>query len=113
MVLVGAVPILRGSLVVVAQILGGILASALVVAFLPGPLNVSTALSASTSVAQGFSLEALLTLELVFAIFMLAAEKHCATFIAPVGIGLALFVAELAGTYPHAPLIYLFYRFGR
>jgi len=30
---------------------------------------------------------------------MLAKEKHRATFIAPVGIGLALFIAELAGVY--------------
>jgi predicted methyltransferase MtxX (methanogen marker protein 4) len=29
--------------------------------------------------------------------FMLAAEKHRGTFLAPVGIGLALFIAELAG----------------
>jgi aquaporin related protein len=40
-----------------------------------------------------------LTAELVFTIFMLAAEKHKATFIAPIGIGLALFVAELSGVY--------------
>jgi aquaporin related protein len=39
----------------------------------------------------------LLTAELIFCIFMLAAEKHKATFLAPVGIGLALFIAELAG----------------
>jgi hypothetical protein len=30
--------------------------------------------------------------------FMLAAEKHKATFLAPIGIGLALFIAELAGS---------------
>ena len=30
---------------------------------------------------------------------MLAAEKHRATFIAPVAIGLALFVAEMTGVY--------------
>jgi aquaporin related protein len=30
---------------------------------------------------------------------MLAKEKHKATFIAPVGIGLALFIAELVGVY--------------
>ena len=30
---------------------------------------------------------------------MLAAEKHKATFIAPVGIGLSLFIAELFGVY--------------
>lgn len=40
-----------------------------------------------------------LTAELVFTIFMLAAEKHTANFIAPIGIGLALFVAQLFGTY--------------
>ena len=28
---------------------------------------------------------------------MLAAEKHKATFLAPIGIGLALFIAELSG----------------
>jgi len=40
-----------------------------------------------------------LTAELVFTIFMLAKEKHKATFIAPVGIGLALFIAEMVGVY--------------
>ena len=40
-----------------------------------------------------------LTAELVFTIFMLAAEKHKGTFIAPVGIGLSLFIAELSGVY--------------
>jgi aquaporin related protein len=39
----------------------------------------------------------MLTAELIFTIFMLAAEKHRATFLAPIGIGLALFIAELAG----------------
>lgn len=38
-----------------------------------------------------------LTTELVFVILMLAVEKHRATFLAPVGIGLAFFVAELSG----------------
>jgi hypothetical protein len=31
---------------------------------------------------------------------MLAAEKHKGTFLAPVGIGLSLFIAELAGMFP-------------
>jgi aquaporin related protein len=30
---------------------------------------------------------------------MLAAEKHKGTFLAPIGIGLALFIAELSGVY--------------
>ena len=44
-------------------------------------------------------IEMFLTFELILTIFMLAAEKHKGTFLAPVGIGLALFVAELAGVY--------------
>lgn len=39
-----------------------------------------------------------LTTLLVFTVFMLAAEKHAANFIAPIGIGLALFVAQMFGT---------------
>ena len=38
-----------------------------------------------------------LTAELIFTIFLLAAEKHRATFLAPIGIGLSLFIAHLAG----------------
>ena len=45
------------------------------------------------------AIEMFLTFELVFAILMLAAEKHKGTFLAPIGIGLALFIAELAGVY--------------
>ena len=40
-----------------------------------------------------------LTAQLVLAVFMLAVEKHKSTFLAPVGIGLTLFVAEIAGVY--------------
>jgi len=46
---------------------------------------------------QGLFIEMFLTAQLVFTIFMLAAEKHRGTFIAPVGIGLSLFIAELFG----------------
>lgn len=97
MVLVGALPPVRAAFVAVTQLLAGIFASALVLLLLPGTMNVSTTLSQSTSVAQGLLLEAVLTFQLVMAIFMLAGEKHSATYIAPVGIGLALFIAELAG----------------
>lgn len=44
-----------------------------------------------------------LTAELVLTILFLAAEKSKATFIAPVGIGLAMFVAELTGLRPSEP----------
>lgn len=99
MMVVGAVPYLRGGLIIIAQILGGIAAAGIVSCLLPGPLNVRTTLGGGTSIAQGVFIEMFLTAQLVFTIFMLAAEKHRATFIAPVGIGLSLFIAELMGVY--------------
>ena len=57
----------------------------------------ATTLAEVTNLAQGLFIEMFLTALLVFAILMLAAEKHRATFIAPIGIGLALFIGHLAG----------------
>lgn len=99
MCLIGALPWFRGVLLFLVQILGGMTAAALIAAMLPGELSVQTTLGGGTSVAQGLFLEMFLTAELVFTIFMLAAEKHKSTFIAPIGIGLSLFVAELVGVY--------------
>lgn len=82
----------------IAQILGGIAAAAMVDGILPGPVNARTTLANGTSVAQGFWLEFFLTSQLILCIFLLAAEKHRGTFLAPVGIGLALFISELLGT---------------
>ena len=103
MYLVGALPMVRSVLLIFSQILGGIAAAALVSVLFPGSLNVQTSLGGGTSVVRGLFIEMFLTAELVFTIFMLAAEKHKGTFIAPIGIGLALFVAELSGV----PYIYL------
>ncbi|KAF6232857.1 hypothetical protein HO173_008820 [Letharia columbiana] len=99
MVITGTLPALRGALLFPAQMLGGIVAAALVRCMFPGPPAFTTTLTNGTSIAQGVFIEMFLTAELVFTVLMLAAEKSKATFIAPVGIGLALFVAELAGVY--------------
>ncbi|GAA5821933.1 hypothetical protein JCM11251_004784 [Rhodosporidiobolus azoricus] len=99
MLLVGALTPIRAALLVVAQILGGIVGSAIIQALLPGTLNVRTTLSAGTSIARGLFIEMFLTSLLMITILLLAAEKHKATFLAPIGIGLALFVAELLGVY--------------
>lgn len=97
MVLIGSISWVRGTLLFITQILGGIVAAALTRALLPGELNVSTELNPTMSYARGTILEMILTAQLVFTIFMLAAEKHTGTFIAPVGIGLSLFIGELVG----------------
>ncbi|KAH6643541.1 aquaporin-like protein [Boeremia exigua] len=101
MCLIGALPWVRGALLFGVQILGGITAAALVACMFPrdGLINVRTSLGGGTTVVQGLFIEMFLTAQLVFTIFMLAAEKHKGTFIAPVGIGLALFIAELTGVY--------------
>ncbi|KAI9815095.1 MAG: hypothetical protein M1827_002938 [Pycnora praestabilis] len=99
MVLVGGLPLIRAGLLFIAQLVGGIFASFLASVMFPTGLNVTTSLGGGASLVQGVFIEAMLTGELVFTIFMLAKEKHKATFIAPVGIGLALFIAELAGVY--------------
>ena len=104
MCLVGALPWIRGGLIFISQIIGGIAAAGIVSVLYPGPLNVRTSLGAGTSKAQGVFIEMFLTTMLVFTIFMLAAEKSKATFVAPVGIGLSLFIAELAGKRTQMPV---------
>ena len=94
----GSLPWARGAFLIPAQILGSMIAAALVQCMFPGDVAaVITKLSPGVSIAQGVFIEMFLTALLVFTILMLAAEKHQATFIAPVGIGFALFVAELSG----------------
>lgn len=95
--LAGAVPLVRSLLVAISQVIGGIAASAVVLAIFPGKLAVQTTLSHDTSVGQGFLIEVFLTFQLLVTILMLAGEKHAATFMAPIGIGLSLFIAELSG----------------
>ncbi|GME28761.1 Major intrinsic protein [Neofusicoccum parvum] len=98
MCLIGAVGWIRGGLIFLSQIIGAIAAAGIVSALFPGNLNVRTTLT-NTSIARGLFIEMFLTAMLVFTVFMLAAEKHKGTFLAPVGIGLALFVAEMSGVY--------------
>ena len=97
MVLVRAISIVRAMILFIAQMAGSMLASVIVRYLFPESFNVRTTLGGGASIVQGVFIEALLTAELVFTIFMLAKEKHRATFIAPVGIGLALFISELVG----------------
>lgn len=97
MVITGTLPWFRGLLLLPVQILGGIVAAALVRCMFPGPLVVNTTLGNDVTPTQGVFIEMFLTGLLVFTILMLAAEKHYGTFMAPVGIGIALFVAMMAG----------------
>jgi aquaporin related protein len=75
-------------------------AGGLVEAMFPGDISqVNTSVSAGTSIAQGLFIEMFMTAELTFVVLMLAAEKSKDTFLAPIGIGLALFVAMMGGAF--------------
>ncbi|KGB77441.1 aquaporin rerated protein, other eukaryote [Cryptococcus deuterogattii 99/473] len=97
MVLAGCLSPMKGALLTVAQLLGGITGAAIIDALVPGQLNAGTALGAGTSIVQGLFIEVFLTALLMLTIFFMAAEKHQASFIAPLAIGLALFMAEMVG----------------
>ncbi|CAK4032766.1 hypothetical protein BAUCODRAFT_74703, partial [Lecanosticta acicola] len=100
LVITGSLDWWRGLLFLPVQLLGAVCAAAVASCIIPGDIaDVRTALGPGVSVAQGLFLEMFLTVELVFTVLMLAAEKHKGTFIAPIGIGIALFVAEIAGVY--------------
>ncbi|KAG8697295.1 Aquaporin-4 [Ceratobasidium sp. 394] len=97
LLLVGAIGPVRWLLYCVAQMVGAIAASALLLALLPGKLAVTPTPADGINSAQAVFIEAFLTAALVFSVLILAAEKHRSTPFAPVGIGLTLFAGHLWG----------------
>ncbi|RDW57810.1 hypothetical protein BP5796_12611 [Coleophoma crateriformis] len=96
MIAIKAVSLFRGTLIILTQITACIAASGVLIRLVPPESVAMTELDKGTSVIQGLFIEMFLTAQVVFAIFMLATEKHKATFIAPLGIGVAVFAAVLA-----------------
>jgi aquaporin rerated protein, other eukaryote len=103
MALIGAITWFRCLLLVLAQSTATIAASYIVYALFNGGLNVGTGLGGGTTIAQGIIIEMILTAQLAFTIFMLAAEQHAGTYLAPIGIGLSLFIGELVGMSNQCP----------
>ncbi|GAA5868368.1 hypothetical protein JCM3774_003269 [Rhodotorula dairenensis] len=99
MFLIGALSPLRAAILTFVQILGGITGAAIIDALTPGTLNARTKLTPGMSISRGLFLEAAMTALLMLVILLLAADKNAASFMAPLPIGLALFVAELASVY--------------
>ncbi|KAK4053109.1 Aquaporin-1 [Microbotryomycetes sp. JL201] len=94
--LIGGLSARRAAGIAIAQFVGGIAAAAVVKGVTIGNFAVSNALTPGVSTGQGLGIELLTTAMLVFTVLMTAAEKSKATFLAPVAIGLALFVGHLA-----------------
>lgn len=98
MAIAGSLPPIRALCLFPAQILAAMCAGGLVQAMLPSDIGgCNTTLEPNTTVAQGVFIEMFMTAELVFVVLMLAAEKSKDTFLAPIGIGLSLFVAMMGG----------------
>ncbi|KDN39551.1 hypothetical protein RSAG8_08707, partial [Rhizoctonia solani AG-8 WAC10335] len=97
LLLIGAIGPVRWALYCIAQLVGGIIAAALLLALLPGELVVTPSPAQGVNAAQAVFIEAFLTCALVLAVLMLAAEKHRSTPFAPIGIGLTLFACHLWG----------------
>ncbi|KAK6441104.1 Aquaporin-1 [Oleoguttula sp. CCFEE 5521] len=98
LMLIGALSWSRAFVVFWAQMIGALLAGGFVDLLLPGPLTVVTHFdNDSFGALRAVFLEAFLTFMLIMTIFFLAVEKHRGTFLAPLAIGLTLFVAELVG----------------
>jgi len=95
LLLVGAMKPVRFVLYCIAQLAGGIIASALVMALTPGPLASNPSLQKGVNPAQGVFIEAFCTAALCLAVLLLAVEKHKATPLAPVGIAITLFACHL------------------
>lgn len=99
LLLVGVIKPYSAAIIIPTQIVAAITTAAAVVdGIIPGPLTVNNRLNNDTSLVQGFFLEMLLTSQLVLTVYFLAVEKHRATFLAPIGIGISAFIAHLAGT---------------
>jgi aquaporin rerated protein, other eukaryote len=85
--------------IVTAQILGGIAAAGVSSALLPGPFPVNVRLGGGTSIVRGLFIEMFTTMMLVMTVIMLAAVKSKSTWLAPIGIGIALFIGHLLSEY--------------
>ncbi|KAI2606712.1 aquaporin-like protein [Hypoxylon sp. NC1633] len=98
--LAGQLSWLRAAFLVPTQMIACMCAGAIVRVMFPGDIAaVNTTLAPGMNLAQGVFAEMLFTSYLIFVVLMLAIEKSKDTFLAPLGIGLALFVAELPGVY--------------
>ncbi|KAI1821548.1 aquaporin-like protein [Xylaria intraflava] len=91
---------MRAAFFIPTQLIASICAGAVVKVLFPGDIAaLNTKLALGVNIAQGLFAEMFFTSYLVFVVLILAAEKSRDTFLAPVGIGLALFVAEIPGVY--------------
>ncbi|KAG7193282.1 uncharacterized protein KQ657_001045 [Scheffersomyces spartinae] len=99
LVLAQAIPPIRGVVMFIAQLLGGLAAGGMAAALTPGKVLFANALGGGCSIARGVFIEMFATSILCTTVLFLAVEKQRATFMAPFVIGVALFVGHLISIY--------------
>lgn len=88
----------RGAIMVSAQLLGSIAAGVVVKALFPGNIALANSnLGTGATITQGFFMEVFFTLQLVLVVLTLSGEKSAGIVVVPVGVGLTVFVLNLAG----------------
>ncbi|KXS13463.1 aquaporin-like protein, partial [Gonapodya prolifera JEL478] len=95
LLLIGKVNVRKAALYIVAEIAGGIVAAAFISALYPDGVIGVNKLSPDTSLAQAVFIEAFGTFLLISTVFLTAVEKSRITFLAPLFIGLIVFVLHL------------------
>ncbi|KAL9714480.1 hypothetical protein Ac2012v2_002795 [Leucoagaricus gongylophorus] len=75
----GAIGFIRFVLYVAAELVGAIVAAAIIQALTKGPLFINTTLAPDINRTQGLFMEMFATAGLCLVVLMLAAEKHRAT----------------------------------
>lgn len=99
LVLAKAVPPLRGAIMMLSQLIAGMAAAGAASAMTPGPIAFANGLGGGCSKSRGLFLEAFGTAILCTTVLFMAVEKHRATFMAPLAIGVALFIGHLICVY--------------
>ncbi|RLV90935.1 Aquaporin-1 [Spathaspora sp. JA1] len=99
LVLGGAVGPIRGLVMFVAQMIGGMAAAGAASAMTPGEVLFANGLGGGASRTRGLFLEAFGTAILCLSVLFLAVEKSKVTFLAPFVIGVALLLGHLICVY--------------
>lgn len=93
------IPVPRAIVMWLAQMVAGMAAAGAVSAMTPGEIKFANSLGGGCSRSRGVFIEAFSTAILCSTVLFMAVEKHRATPMAPLSIGVALFIGHLVSVY--------------
>lgn len=99
LMLAGQVQFFPGLAMIGAEFAAGLTAAAMVQVMFPKYLRADVQLSPGTSSTQGLFIETVLSAQVILAVLFIKSDKSTAARLAPISIGLALFVDVLTGYY--------------